>query len=216
MQAESTGQKGDKREATLQAALELVAESGFQHTPMSQISKRSGASAGIIYHYFTSKEDLLASLYQRIKGGMSRAIVVADDQQQPLAKRFQTLWLSIFRYCLAHPQEMAFLEQYESIPVEQQSAVWEPDGKQTIDGLLADLQTQNMLGDLPLEAQTIYRLIADLRAQDLIKDLPMIVIGEFAFNVPLRLARQAASGQMDASEGTLLMVAKACWDAVAR
>src|SRR5581483_8252185 len=114
MRAGDKVQKGDKREAILQAALELVAEHGLQHTPMSLISKRSGASAGIIYHYFESKDDLLQSLYYRINEHMGRALVAADDPQQPLAKRFQSLWLSIFHYCLTHPQEMAFLEQYES------------------------------------------------------------------------------------------------------
>src|SRR5262245_33740154 len=109
-------QKGEKREAILQAALELIAEYGLQHTPMSLISKHSRASAGIIYHYFESKEDLLETLQWRIKKDMTSAIVAADDPRQPLAKRFQTLWLSIFRYCLVHPQEMAFLEQYECVP----------------------------------------------------------------------------------------------------
>lgn len=216
MQAESTGQKVDKREAILQAALELVAEHGFQHTPMSLISKRSGASAGIIYHYFTSKENLLASLYQRIKGDMGRAIVVADDPQQPLAKRFQMLWLSIFRYCLAHPQEMAFLEQYESMPVEKPQEAWLQEGVQTLDGLLADLQAQIAIENLPFEAQALYHLIADLRAQDLIKDLPLVAIGEFTFGVALRLARQAAAGLMNFDDTTLIAIAKACWDAVAR
>jgi AcrR family transcriptional regulator len=215
MQVEDTGQKADKREAILQAALELVAESGLQHTPMSLISKRANASAGIIYHYFTSKEDLLTSLYSRIKGEMGRAIVAADDPAQPLAKRFQTLWLSIFRYCLAHPQEMAFLEQYESVPLEKQQAGLQ-EGAQTLDDLLAQLQTEQVLESLPFEAQVLYRLIADLRAQDLIKDLPLAAIGEFTYGVALRLARQAATGRMIFDDATLVALAKACWDAVAR
>jgi len=215
MQVEDTGQKADKREAILQAALELVAESGLQHTPMSLISKRANASAGIIYHYFTSKEDLLTSLYSRIKGEMGRAIVAADDPAQPLAKRFQTLWLSIFRYCLAHPQEMAFLEQYESVPLEKQQAGLQGEA-QTLDDLLAQLQTEQALESLPFEAQALYRLIADLRAQDLIKDLPLAAIGEFTYGVALRLARQAATGRMIFDDATLVALAKACWDAVAR
>lgn len=216
MQTEETGQKIEKREAILQAALELVAEHGFQHTPMSLISRRSGASAGVIYHYFASKEELLASLYQRIKGEMGRAIVAADDTRQPLARRFQTLWLSIFRYCLAHPREMAFLEQYESVPVEKPQDAWLQEGARTLDGFLSALQVQDQLENLPFEAQALYRLIADLRAQDLIKDLPLAAIGEFTFGVALKLARQTAAGQMQADEVTLQALAKACWDAIAR
>lgn len=208
--------KGEKREAILQAALELVAQQGLQHTPMSQISKRSGASAGIIYHYFESKEELLASLYCRIKESMGQAIVAADDPRQPLAKRFQTLWLSVFRYCLAHPQEMAFLDQYESAPEAKQQNAWLQGEMKTLDDLIAVLRTQDLMERLPPDAKTLYGLIADLQAQALLKDLPLVVIGEFTFGVALRLAQQAAAGLMSTDEATLTEAARACWDAIAR
>jgi TetR/AcrR family transcriptional regulator, repressor of fatR-cypB operon len=209
-------QKGEKREAILQAALELVAENGLQHTPMSLISKRSGASAGIIYHYFESKEDLLESLYWRIKKDKARALVASDDPRQPLAKRFQTLWLSIFRYCLSHPQEMAFLEQYASVPrVKQHGALLHGEAK-TLDDLIEKLRTQDAFKDLPLEEKTLFSLIVDLRAQDLVKDLPLEVIGEFTEGMALRLASQVNADQMSLDEAMLNEIAKACWDAIAR
>lgn len=127
----------EKREAILQAVLELVVEHGLQHTPMLLISQRSSARGGIIYHYFESKEDLFALLYCQVKGDMGNALVALDDPQHPLAKRFETLWLSIFRYCQAHRQEMAFLEQYESIPkMEQQEEGELRDGPPTFNRLL--------------------------------------------------------------------------------
>lgn len=68
-----------KREAILQAALELVAEKGLPNTfmsqisSMSQISRQARASAGVIYHYFESKDELLQTLYLRIKAYMGKA-----------------------------------------------------------------------------------------------------------------------------------------------
>jgi AcrR family transcriptional regulator len=212
MPAEEQVQKGEKREAILRAALELVAENGLQHTPMSLISKRSGASAGIIYHYFESKDDLLASLYQRIKREMSRAIAAGDDPKQPLARRFQSLWLSIFHYSLAHPQEMVFLEQYESIP-----GVKQHEGVKTLRDMAENWQEKYPFGgEDALEAQVLYRLVKDLSAQDLLKDLPLEVIGEFTMGVALRLARQSAAGLVKLDESALNNVARACWDAIAR
>lgn len=216
MPAKDKAPKEDKREAILQTTLELVAEHGLQHTPMALISRHSGASAGIIYHYFASKEDLMQALYYRIKEDMSRAIVDADDPKQPLAKRFQTLWLSIFRYCSTHLQAMAFLEQYESMPTAKQREPWFQDGAPTLDDLLAHMHAQNLTENLPFEARMLYGLIAALRKQDLIKDLPLVVIGEFTLGVALRLARQAAAGLMNLDEVTLIETAKACWDAIAR
>jgi AcrR family transcriptional regulator len=209
-------QKGEKREAILRATLELVAENGLQHTPMSLIAKRSGASAGIIYHYFESKEDLLETLYWRIKKDMICAFVAADDPGQPLAKRFQMLWLAMFRYCLAHPREMTFLEQYECVPrVKQHDA--QPQGrKKTLDELIEELSTQDAIEDLPLEKRTLFSLIVDLRTQDLIKDLPLSVFDEFTRGMALRLALQVNAGQVSLDEATLNEIAKACWDAIAR
>jgi AcrR family transcriptional regulator len=209
--------KGDKREAILRAALELIAEHGLQHTPMSLISKRSGASAGIIYHYFESKDDLLASLYYRVKGNMSRALMVADDAQQPLARRFQSLWLSIYRYCLAHPQEMIFLEQYESMPCSKQQDAELQDKTKTLYDLVEDKRRKDLLkGEIPPEEQALYNLVADLRHQDLLKDLPHEVVSEFTIGVALRLARQVAAGLISLDEAALNDIARACWDAIAR
>ena len=162
---------------------------------MSLISKRAGVSAGGIYHHFESKEDLLQTLYWRIKGEMIRAIVAADDPSGPLAKRFQTLWLSIFRYGLAHRQEMVFLEQYESVPLQT---------------------TVEACNDALREEQTLNRLIVDLRAQELIKDLPLVIMSELTYGMALKLAKQVHAGQVRLDDATLTEIAKACWDAIAR
>jgi AcrR family transcriptional regulator len=182
---------------------------------MSLIAKRARASAGIIYHYFDSKEDLLSSLYLQIKGELGRAIVAADNAQQPLAKRFQTLWLSMFQYCLDHPREMAFLEQYESRPMREERGTWLNAGAQTLDAFVADAQSPHLTASLPLEARTLVGLIADLRAQDLVKDLPVAVIGELTLGTATRLARQASAGKLSLDEDSLAGIAKACWDAIA-
>lgn len=209
--------KGDKREAILQAALELIAEHGLQHTPMSLISKRSGASAGIIYHYFESKDDLLMSLYYRIKGEMNYAIGAVDDPQQPLAKRFQLFWLSLFHYCLAHPQAMLFLEQYESMPSAKQQEVERQENAKTIYDALDDIHSQVLLrGEIPSDGQAFHGLVEDLRRQDLLKDLPSEVVIEFTFGVALRLARQVSAGLTNLDESVLKECAGACWDAIAR
>ena len=50
-------QAEDKRTAILQATLRLISENGFHGTAMSKVAKEAGVSAGIIYHYFDSKDD---------------------------------------------------------------------------------------------------------------------------------------------------------------
>ena len=186
-------EKREKRAAILQAALELIGEQGFQNTPMSLIAKRAGASAGIIYHYFASKDDLIQALYRLVKSDLSRAIFAADVQQIPLTERFPALWINMFRYCATHPHETAFLAQYETSPA------WELHEEPTSD-----------------EEAAYYRLLEEYKAQGLIKDLPLAALYELTLGIALKLARQAFTGALTVDDATLASIAEACWDAIAR
>ena len=44
------------------AALELFAAEGFHTTSISKIAARAGISKGLIYNYYSSKEDLIKSI----------------------------------------------------------------------------------------------------------------------------------------------------------
>jgi len=186
--------KKDKREVILQAALELLATNGFQHTPMSLIVKHSGASAGIIYHYFTSKDELIQVLYKRVKTELSQVFLSADIQRLPLGERFLQLWIRAFHYCVTHPYETAFLEQYESVPAKSKLAC-------------EDLS----------EGEVVFnQLLEEYQSQQLLKDLPYSALYELTFGVATRLARQSDAEQFSRDEATLRNIAQACWDAIAR
>ena len=55
-------QKEVKRMQIIQAALDLFVERGYYGTKTSQISKRAGISEGLLFHYFSTKENLLEEL----------------------------------------------------------------------------------------------------------------------------------------------------------
>lgn len=55
-----------RREALLAAALDLVAEGGPQAATVRAIAERAGVSAGLIRHYFSSKESLIHEAYSGI------------------------------------------------------------------------------------------------------------------------------------------------------
>jgi AcrR family transcriptional regulator len=54
-----------RREAVLQAALDVIVDRGLANTRMSDIAERAGMSAGHILYYFESKDDLLMELLRR-------------------------------------------------------------------------------------------------------------------------------------------------------
>lgn len=58
------------RSKILEAALELFASRGFHNTSIEQIRKLAGVSKGLIYNYFTDKEDLMNQIvFEEMKQG---------------------------------------------------------------------------------------------------------------------------------------------------
>jgi len=47
------------------AAIELMDRKGFERLTIADISRRAGVSVGAFYHYFRSKDDILAEIFRR-------------------------------------------------------------------------------------------------------------------------------------------------------
>jgi AcrR family transcriptional regulator len=71
--------------------LDLVVERGFHDAPMSLLSKRSGASPGVIYHYFGSEEQIIQALYERIRALKIEAFLGDFSPDQDLHETFERL-----------------------------------------------------------------------------------------------------------------------------
>lgn len=52
----------EKKKAIMDVALELFANEGFHGTTISRIAKKAEISKGLMYNYFTSKEELLNAI----------------------------------------------------------------------------------------------------------------------------------------------------------
>lgn len=52
----------------MQAAIEVMAESGYHHAQISRIARAAGVADGTVYLYFKNKEDILISLLRRTIG----------------------------------------------------------------------------------------------------------------------------------------------------
>jgi TetR/AcrR family fatty acid metabolism transcriptional regulator len=63
--AAPSGASAAKREAILRAAIDLFAERGFFNAQVADVARAAGVAAGTVYLYFRSKDDLLASIFDR-------------------------------------------------------------------------------------------------------------------------------------------------------
>jgi TetR/AcrR family transcriptional regulator, repressor of fatR-cypB operon len=58
--------KHDKREVIPRTMPDLVVEGRLEDAPIAPLAGKSGASPGVIYHYFASKNDLIDAVYERV------------------------------------------------------------------------------------------------------------------------------------------------------
>jgi AcrR family transcriptional regulator len=111
MRRRMTG-KRDKREAILNAMLDLVVERGFHNAPMSVLAKRSRASPGVIYHYFPSKDDLIHAVYERVASIKHEIFFEGVSADEPPREALLRVWLNAYRFYRSHRKETRFLDQY--------------------------------------------------------------------------------------------------------
>lgn len=64
-----------RQEQILEAATLCFTHSGFHATGMAEIIRESGLSAGSVYRYYKSKDDLIAAIVGRLVGGLQEQVI---------------------------------------------------------------------------------------------------------------------------------------------
>jgi TetR/AcrR family fatty acid metabolism transcriptional regulator len=81
----------DKRRLILDAAIRVFARRGFHHCRVSDVADEAGVAYGLVYHYFSSKEEILNTLFLERWQVMLDAIGEIDARQglQPRDKLYE-------------------------------------------------------------------------------------------------------------------------------
>jgi TetR/AcrR family fatty acid metabolism transcriptional regulator len=72
----------DKRRVILDAAVRVFARQGFHTCRVSDIADEAGVAYGLVYHYFSSKEEILDTLFLERWDIMLAAIADADRSER--------------------------------------------------------------------------------------------------------------------------------------
>jgi TetR/AcrR family transcriptional regulator, repressor of fatR-cypB operon len=182
----------DKREAVLQAMLEIVAERGFHDAPMSLVARRAGASAGIIYHYFPSKDELIRALYRHVKAKLAQVLVEGQTPGMATEVAFKHAWMNAYGFYRSHHQEVSFLDQYESSPY---------------CGTPADVEA---LAQQDPNLALLLSIFRPRSAGGSLSELPLEALHELSIGVAARLAKRSKPLEQNILEE----IASACWKAV--
>jgi AcrR family transcriptional regulator len=73
----------ERRNQLIDVALELFAEKGWENTSVKDLAEVGGVAPGLIYHYFSSKEDLLLAVFDKHSFMSDLGKLLAPATEQP-------------------------------------------------------------------------------------------------------------------------------------
>ena len=76
--------RASRREQILAAGWRCVAREGFHKTSMADVIRESGLSAGAVYPYFRSKDEIIAAIAEKVVAGADAIFdeVLASDSRR--------------------------------------------------------------------------------------------------------------------------------------
>lgn len=113
-----------RRQQVVAAATELYGQNGFHKTTVKEIAQLAGVSAGLIYSYVKSKEDVLFLVLQSVLESYAREIPKALEGVTDPVQRFCAAVRAYCKVVGARPEAtlLAYRET-KSLGAEQQAAI---------------------------------------------------------------------------------------------
>jgi TetR/AcrR family fatty acid metabolism transcriptional regulator len=100
MGSTSRNRAESRREELLAAAVRVFARKGFHTCRVSDIADEAGASHGLVYHYFASKDEVLETIFRENWGPIAvaiEAIAATDDAAAEQLRKVTALVLHAWR-----------------------------------------------------------------------------------------------------------------------
>lgn len=89
--------RGNSRQKIINTALELFSRQGFEKTSVREIAKVAGISLGLMYNYFSGKEELLKAIIQDGISEIQQSFILKPDEKNLLTTLVRQYFSSIER-----------------------------------------------------------------------------------------------------------------------
>lgn len=110
----------ETKEGLLRAAMKGVRRYGLDGVTMRQIAALAEGSSGNAYTYFSSKDDLMRSCFERVDRQIAHIFDLIRLDEELLVKdpegEVRRLWTAYYRWLVAHPDETVFYHRYRDSP----------------------------------------------------------------------------------------------------
>src|SRR5438445_7394577 len=84
----STGQE-DKRRLILDAAVCVFARKGFHSSRVGDIAEEAGVAHGLLYHYFSSKDEVLETIFRENWSVLLERIHAVEQSDEPAREQLR-------------------------------------------------------------------------------------------------------------------------------
>jgi len=81
----------DKRRQLLDAAVRVFARRGYHGSRVGDIAEEAGVAHGLLYHYFSSKEEVLGTVFSENWGELLARFRSVEEADEPAAEKLAAL-----------------------------------------------------------------------------------------------------------------------------
>ncbi|MFY1028214.1 TetR family transcriptional regulator [Actinobacillus seminis] len=129
MQSPTLQCESEMPEHIFKAIERLMAEEGLHNLSMHKIAKEANISAGTIYIYFKSKDELLEKFAYHLFLRFDQVLKKAKNNSCSYFEQYQKMWWDVWSFFNDNPTFIINLNQYQSLPhFHQLCKNWEKEG----------------------------------------------------------------------------------------
>jgi TetR/AcrR family transcriptional regulator, fatty acid metabolism regulator protein len=77
----------EKREQLLEAAVRVFARRGYHGSRVADIAEEAGVAHGLLYHYFSSKEEVLQTIFRENWGQLLERFRAVEETDEPAPEK---------------------------------------------------------------------------------------------------------------------------------
>jgi TetR/AcrR family fatty acid metabolism transcriptional regulator len=112
----------DKRNLILDAAIRVFARMGYHGARVSDIAREAGIAYGLVYHYFTNKEEILNSIFEERWSGFVEAVEGIADAATPTREKLVSVAALVLNAYRLRPEWVKVLV----LEIQRSSRIAEP------------------------------------------------------------------------------------------
>ena len=101
----------EKQRDILEAGIAVFADGGFHTASMAAIARQAGISVGVLYRYYSGKEDLFRACLRHSLSALEQVLEEVTAREESLLHRARRIIQALLSFSRAHPSHIRMYHQ---------------------------------------------------------------------------------------------------------